>query len=138
MSPDITAIVVLLVIGFAIWQSVVLKTRRDTHRHQETMTMIEKGVYQPPPVLEPVSPKERYLLVGIILSALGLAFLVYCIFFLKVPQAYIAAFVFLFPGLGLIGYYPFLAKKEQRERKLREAQERARFSEMPAQNSNSL
>ena len=135
---DITGIVVLLLVGFAIWQSVVLKTRRDTHRHQETMTMIEKGVYQPPPVLEPVSPKERYLLVGIILCALGLAFLVYFVFFLKVPEAYIAAFVFLFPGLGLIGYYPFLAKKEQRERELREAQERSLSPEASAQNSNSL
>ena len=104
-----------LVVGLAIWLFVKLRSKRNTERHEEAMAMIEKGIYEPPPVQEPVYRKERYLLAGIILSGVGLAFLLYFTFFLRENEAFIAAFLFLFPGLGLFGFYRVLAKREERE-----------------------
>lgn len=112
--------VFFLFLGFVIWLSVTRRSKRDAQRHEEVMAAIEKGIYTPPSVQEPVYRKERYLLAGIILSGLGLAFLLS--FFVAHPEARpdeglkIAAFLFLFPGLGFIGFYGFLAKKEQREK----------------------
>ena len=120
---NLVPIVFFLVIGFVIWLSVTRKSKRDEQRHQEAMAMIEKGIYEPPPVQEPVYRKERYLLAGIILSGLGLAFLLYFAVFLEVNEALIAAFLFLFPGLGLVGFYRLLEKKEQREEEKKKALE---------------
>lgn len=108
--------VFFLFLGFVIWLSVTRRSKRDAQRHEEVMAAIEKGIYTPPSVPEPVYRKERYLLAGIILSALGLAVLIYFAFLLEVNEALILAFLFLFPGLGLMGFYRFLAKKEQREK----------------------
>ena len=121
---NLVPIFFLLVVGFAIWLFVKLRSKRNTEKHERTMAMIEKGIYEPPPVPEPVYRKERYLLTGIILSSIGLAFLVTFTFFAKPEEEFfVVAFLFLFPGLGIIGFYRFLAKKAQPGRELKASQE---------------
>ena len=110
----------LLVVGFAIWLFVKLRSKRNTERHEEVLAMIEKGIYEPPPVQEPEYWKELYLfgitllVTGIILSATGLAFLLYTLTFGK-SEFFLAGLLCLLTGLSLMGSYRFLAKKAQRE-----------------------
>lgn len=112
---NLPAIFFFLVTGFAIWLFVELRSKRNTEKHEENMAMIEKGNYAPPPVPKPVYRKEYYLLAGIILSGIGLAFLLSFAFVLREEGMVIASFLFLFPGLGLLGFYRVLSKKEERE-----------------------
>ncbi len=117
MGPaDVGLLFFLAVIGFVIWLSATRKSKQDALKHEEAMAMIEKGIYEPLPVQEPVYRKEYYLLAGIVLSMVGLAFLLCFAFLTKPDEGFIvAALLFLFPGLGIMGFSRSLAKREERE-----------------------
>ena len=112
---NLVPIFFFLLVGFAIWLFVKLRSKRNTEKHEENMAMIEKGIYEPLPEQKAIYRKERYLLAGIVLSMVGLAFLLSFAFALREEGMIIASFLFLFPGLGLLGFYRSLAKREERE-----------------------
>ena len=122
--------VFFLVIGFVIWLSATRKRKRDEQRHEEVMAMVEKGIYEPLPEQESVYRKEGYvlagtilLLLGVVLSAAGLALLLYFFALAARSEFFLAGLLCLFPGLSLMGSYPFLAKKAQREERNNALQE---------------
>lgn len=113
-----------LLVGFVIWLAVTRKNKRDTQRHEKTMAMIEKGIYEPLPEPEPAYRTERYLLAGIVLlligavlSGVGVALLIYFALSFGNHEFFLAGLVLLFPGLTFIGFYRFLLRKGQREEK---------------------
>ena len=116
------------------------KTKKDASRHEEAMAMIEKGIYVTPPMQEPLYRKERYLLAGIILGMIGLAFVL--VFFMVPPHdrevPLFPGVVALFVGLGIIAFYGVLAKQEKQRRELEGTQNPARIAEAGAHTSNTL
>ncbi len=113
--PIVGIIATFGTMAFILYWVISAQRKQATEKHDEVIAMIEKGIYQPPPQVEPVYRKERYLLRGIVLSAIGLGLAVYYAF--EPQQDWIASigFPLLLVGAGFILFYRFLAKKEEKE-----------------------
>lgn len=123
--------------GFAIWLFVKLIGSRSARKHEEAMAMIEKGIY-PPPAGTKAYGKERYLGRGILLAAVGLAFLLsFALVARGAEWLAVSGLLFLVPGLGSAVFYAVLAKKDKREPEHEVSKESARSPDAPEPDTES-
>ncbi len=126
MDPAWLAIIVILIIfGSLIAISImwfILASRRSNYRHEQIMSFIEKGEFDPTIMEYDVKYRgHKYFLWGGILFALGISvfsFLLIVVPFDMEPASAITIIVGIIPvivGLGFLLYYFVLRRKKKSE-----------------------
>jgi len=126
MDPAWLAIIIILIIfGSLIAISIMwvfLALKRSNHRHEEIMSVIEKGEFDPTIMEYDVKYRgHKYFLRGGILFAFGISvfsFLLIVVPFDMRPETAVTIIIGIIPvivGLGFLLYYFILRRKEKSE-----------------------
>jgi hypothetical protein len=114
--PIVSTIAFFGTLALILYWVISARRKQANERHEEVLAMIDKGIYEPPPQVEPVYRKERYLLRGIILGTVGLGLVVYYVFEPRLDWVAGIGLPLLLVGAGFILFYRVLAKKEEKEK----------------------